>query len=589
MQLAVDDSSASRKPSDKVPYDNMAENVTCRHCGHDVFPPLPNRSFDIQELKEFLRDGVLPSPLIMKCIEQEIANFKAAIKELEDTRAALVQSLNPVIEYLAVARSISSPIRSLPGELLCNILSYVIASRFFSLSELRDAMFEAGILSRRGSTIHRLARVCKYWWRVVRSTPMLYPVTYISYDVKGVLAVRRYIEMTSPHPLKFYLDFYCNPEMRSRTMEEINYSAVLQELINASSRWQTVDLTMPCMGAFSSGFETEVATCVYGSSYPALKDLRLHSFPMLQFFSQEQVPALRVLKISRCQIELHAVQPILLQITSLDLRCLADINVDLDFHAILSYAPALSQLRVDWHEPYLETYMSRVEHDAHSPVLLSHLRRLHIEGSTFMLNIITAPNLVHFRLKDRLLHSDVVDTFLRRSRCDIESLYLDIQIWSSSMAPSIAKLWCQMPHVTHLAVPASQEIWVPLQERTPDGRYSMFPQLQHLEIDNPEMIHPPRFQVVSDMIRVVLKRCGARKIRVEGRTGYRKGKKPPVLRRLDIDSSLTRLQHRQRGGRGYIDDDDDNSDGGEEDSSYGDDDPDDEKENTSGDDGVAYI
>ncbi|KIY51442.1 hypothetical protein FISHEDRAFT_70676 [Fistulina hepatica ATCC 64428] len=98
-----------------------------------------------------------------------------------------------------------------------------------------------------------------------------------------------------------------------------------------------------------------------------------------------------------------------------------------------------------------------------------------------------------------------------------------------------------MPHVTHLAVCAHQGIWIPLKEHTPDGRFSVFPLLQHLEI---ELEGVGETRVVSDIIRVALKRCGARKIRVEGRTGYRKSKEPPVLRRLDIRCQLTPSQRR---------------------------------------------
>ncbi|KIY51453.1 hypothetical protein FISHEDRAFT_70684 [Fistulina hepatica ATCC 64428] len=187
---AADDFSASGKTSAKVLYDKMAI-LTCRHCGHDVFPPLPTRSFDrdVHELKEVLRDGLLPSSLTMKRIEQDIANLEATIKEvnavLEDARAALVQGLKPVVKYLAVARSVSSHIRRLPEELLSNIFSDLI---MFCASDLRYAMFEASILGRRGSIIHRLANVCKYWWRVMRDTQMLHPVANVSYSDKGVLA-----------------------------------------------------------------------------------------------------------------------------------------------------------------------------------------------------------------------------------------------------------------------------------------------------------------------------------------------------------------------------------------------------------------
>ncbi|KIY49429.1 hypothetical protein FISHEDRAFT_72753 [Fistulina hepatica ATCC 64428] len=514
MQLAVDDSSASRKTSEKVLYDNMAAILTCWHCGHDAFPPLPTGSFEVQELKEVLRDGFLPSSSTMRHIEQEIAILEATIKEvnnmLEDARTALVQGLNPVVEYLAVARSISSPIRQLPGELLSNVFSYLITP---CSNGLQDAMFEAGILGHRGSTVHRLASVCKYWWCVVRDTPMLCPVAYVSHGANGVLAVRRYIEMASSYPLKFSLrdDLHPYSDLRTRQMEAIDYCAVVQELVNASYRWQIADLE--CMERFglenASDFETQIATCVYRSSYPVLKELCLRSFPMSQFFSQERVPALRALKLYDCQIELHAVQPILLQITNLDLRCVKSINVDLNFHAI----------------------------DTRSPVLLPHLRRLHVTFSIFMLDIITAPNLVHFHLIDDSLHLNVVDVFLRRSRCNIESLHLGI--CGPSTASSIVKLWRQMPQVTHLTIPADEGIWVPLKEHTPDGRFSVFPQLQHLEI-----YYPVRTWVVSDIMRVVLKRCGARKITVEGRTGYRKSKKPPVLRRLDISCPLTQLQRR---------------------------------------------
>ncbi|KIY47726.1 hypothetical protein FISHEDRAFT_74392 [Fistulina hepatica ATCC 64428] len=569
----------------------MAEILTCRHCGHDAFPPLPTESFDVHGLKEVLRDGFLPSLLMMKCIEQEIANLDATIKEmndmLEDARAALVQSLNPVIEYLAVARSVSSPIRRLPEEPLSNVFSYHITS-CDTMNELQNAMFEAGVLGNCISTMYQLASVCKYWWRVVRDTPMFYPVAYLTYGDKGVLAVRRYIEMTSPHPLKFALrdDFYSYSDEDVWHVDEIDYCAVLQELVNASSCWQTADLE--CMGVFglenASDFETEIATCVYRSSYPMLKELCLRSFPMSQFFSQERVPALRILRIYDCHIELHAVQPILPQITNLDLRFLEDFNVDLDFYAILSYAPALSQLTVYWEETNLET-LSRIQSDARSPVLLSHLRRLRVAFSIFILGIITAPNLVHFHLIDDSLHLNVVDAFVHRSRCSVESLHLNIG--SIGMASSIVELWRQMPRVTHLAVRASQGIWVPLKEHTLDGRFSVFPQLQHLEIYDTAL----QTWFVSDIMQVILKRCGARKIRVEGCTGYRKSKKPPVLRRPDISCPLTRLQRRtllalsecgaldvccsvsgKPAGDADSDHDRDASDSKEEDSSDGDDD-----------------
>ncbi|KIY45104.1 hypothetical protein FISHEDRAFT_76947 [Fistulina hepatica ATCC 64428] len=558
----------------------MVEILTCWHCGHDVFPPLPTGSFDVRELKEVLRHGFLPSSLMMQCIEQEVANLEAAIKEVNDMLEDARIALNPAVEYLAVARAVSSPIRRLPEELLSSAFSYLITE---GENELQDAMFEAGILGRCGSTVHRLARVCTYWWHVLCDTPTLYPVACVSYGDKGVLAVRRYIEMTCPYPLKFSL-----------------------ELVNASSRWQTANLE--CMDHFghenTSDFETEIAACVYRSSYasyPVLKELCLDSFPVSQFFSQEQVPALRVLKIHNCQIELHAVQPILPQITNLELAFLNVSSPDLDFHAMLSYAPVLSQLTVYSKATDLETYMSRIQSDARSPVLLPHLRRLHVAFSIFMLDIITAPSLVYFRLSDDSLHPNTVDAFLHRSRCNIGSLHLDILL-SPSSTLSVVELSRQMPYVTHLAVPAGKEIWVPFKERTPDGRFSVFPQLQHLEIDDTLEARIPHFRVVSEMMRVVRKRSGARKIRVAGRTGYRKGKGPPVLRRLDISCRLTRLQHRTLlalsecgalevccsvSGRPVMVAAYDNDDDGD------DSDPDEEEEDSRDrdrdDDGVAYI
>ncbi|KIY51452.1 hypothetical protein FISHEDRAFT_70683 [Fistulina hepatica ATCC 64428] len=342
-----------------------------------------------------------------------------------------------------------------------------------------------------------------------------------------------------------------------------------------------------------------------------LQEVCLHSFPMSQFFSQEQVPALRALQIYECQIELHAMQPILLQITNLDLRFDSRSSVDLDFHALLSYAPVLSQLTVYSDLGRTSSYMSRIQSDTRSRVLLSHLRRLHLEQSIFILDIITAPNLVHLHLEGYSLHSKVVDAFLRRSQCNIESLHLDIGY--NSIASSIIELWRQMPHsVTHLAISnVGRMIWVPFEERTTDGRFSMFPQLRHfelqdLELGGSERNRVPLSRAVSEIMRVVLKRCGARKTRVRGRTGYRRSKTPPVLRRVDICCPLTRLQRRTlsvlsqcgaldvcfsvsgRPARNADSDyDGDDSDSEEEDSS---DDSDNEEDSSGGDDDdVVYI
>ncbi|KIY53715.1 hypothetical protein FISHEDRAFT_68652 [Fistulina hepatica ATCC 64428] len=254
--------------------------------------------------------------------------------------------------------------------------------------------------------------------------------------------------MTSPHPLKFYLHNEYHPDY-SHFVDEIrvNYCAIVKELVKASSHWQTAGFHFSLKNASdledAPDFEAALAACLCHSSYPVLKELCLDFLPMSQFLSQERVPALRVLEIHDCQIELHAVQSILLQITDLDLRYPE--NDDVDFHAILSYAPALSQLTVYLYEFKLETYMSRIQSDARSPVLLSHLHRLHVDSSTFILDIITAPNLVHLHVQDDSLHSDnvvalrsnMVDAFMRRSRCNIESLHLDFDFRGSNWSSSI--------------------------------------------------------------------------------------------------------------------------------------------------------
>ncbi|KIY45557.1 hypothetical protein FISHEDRAFT_76411 [Fistulina hepatica ATCC 64428] len=482
----------------------------------------------------------------MARIEREINNLEATVKEVndmsEDARAAL--GLKPVFEYLAVARSVLSPIRKLPVELLSTVFSYLIASYSDRLQTPEDMTLEAGIFGDRYSTIHRLASVCKHWWRIMRDTPMLRPQAHLipgSYSCKDLLAVRRYIEMVSPHPFKFCLvrDVHVCSDASTRQTEQTNYWAIVQALVKVSSLWRVAELHAPDRCGLDNVSEA-VAVFVYRSSYPVLKELCLYSCSTSQFFFPEQVPALRVLRLHACQIDLHAMQPILRQITDLNLAFLKDV----DFHAVLSLAPALSQLTVRGCTSS-EVARAHIVCDSHqlssNTVSLPQLRRLDLDQSLFMLDIITAPNLVHFCLYDSSPHLEVVGFFLRRSRCNIESLCVD-KVGSSI---ALVELLRQMPYVTHLSVRAYLDVWLALRERNADGGFTVLPRLQHLEVEI-DKAEKPSFRNIHNVIRVAQKRCGARKIKVEGRVGYRKGKEPhATLRRLDIRCPEARSQYRE--------------------------------------------
>ncbi|KIY45541.1 hypothetical protein FISHEDRAFT_76398 [Fistulina hepatica ATCC 64428] len=530
----------------------MPKLLTCRHCGHDhdALPSLPE-SFNTHELKQVLRDGSIPSQSTVEHIEREIAKLEAAIKEMNEmfqgACTALAQSLKRVDEYLTVARSLTSPIRKLPVELLSHVFLYLISSHG---DWVEDMMLEAGIFDTHGSVGYRLASVCKYWWRVMHDTPVLHPYAFVRFqelfEHEALPRLRRYIEMTFPHPLK--LCFSGRACLASDG--HAHARAIVQELLDSSSRWRIVQMSWMRHSGLEniSDLETEFAAQVYRSSYPVLKELCLDSFSTPQFFLPEQVPALRVLSLYRCSILLHDLEPILLQITDLDLGYF---NHDVDLHAIISCAPALIKLTVvDCHfppcPPRIRSDVCEPLFDTRSPILLSHLRQLHIEYSLFMLDFITAPGLSNLYLRDELIPLGLLEAFLCRSKCNVKSL--DVDAYFAIVAHRLVWLLCQAPYVTHLSIsagPDSIDVWNTLGRCSSDGTFDVVPQLQHLEIRNCECrIKEPSSQAFFSIIRAVRKRCGAQKVVVEGPTGYGKSKTTHVLRRLDISCSLTWSQHR---------------------------------------------
>ncbi|KAF9002533.1 hypothetical protein BDQ17DRAFT_1210231, partial [Cyathus striatus] len=94
-------------------------------------------------------------------IEGLVSTSEVAIHTLEVELSALQSKLSNIRKFNAFHRSLLSPIRKLPTELLCKIFSHVI----------NNGIIDIGV---RSGEIWDLARVCNRWRNTVQGAPSLW-------------------------------------------------------------------------------------------------------------------------------------------------------------------------------------------------------------------------------------------------------------------------------------------------------------------------------------------------------------------------------------------------------------------------------
>ncbi|THV06935.1 hypothetical protein K435DRAFT_848613 [Dendrothele bispora CBS 962.96] len=175
---------------------------------------------------------------MIRCAEDDLEAYRAEILSLESKVKLLSIKSDLLEKHTEKVRSLLSPVRRLPNEVLGDIFSYCCESNFRVSS----------------SRAHRntFLSVCSRWREVGLTTPQIWSVIYFGSSIlvdtfresdftRTEVALRRHIELSKACPLDVTIASSF-PEFHPR--EEI----LLQMLARCSNRWQRLSMKTPRNG-----------------------------------------------------------------------------------------------------------------------------------------------------------------------------------------------------------------------------------------------------------------------------------------------------------------------------------------------------
>ncbi|KAK6980656.1 hypothetical protein R3P38DRAFT_3117553 [Favolaschia claudopus] len=158
---------------------------------------LPTAS-DQDNIKALARTGGLPSDsgkaqlrIIVSAAPAELERYDAEIRKLHSEEhqqnplhiSRLTRERKALASYAAYCRSILSPIRKLPNELIVDIFELCFPASLYELSHTASMEEEMGRISH--AYLLKLAHVCSHWYCIAMETPKLWST--ITVDVESEL------------------------------------------------------------------------------------------------------------------------------------------------------------------------------------------------------------------------------------------------------------------------------------------------------------------------------------------------------------------------------------------------------------------
>ena len=392
-------------------------NWRCKNCGHDYtvnqisYPPIPQHLLTTNDPPsdtelDSLNDII---PIAIADIGQELVTLNDDIESLQKTLQALQARRTEVEARLLECRSVVSPIRYVPPEILKEIISEATIGEPVPLDNKK------GIWS--------YSRVSRMWRSVTVSTPVFWstihvhaPTSLNSFN-RVVECLRTILSRTKECPLS--LDFYHYDLLEPRYDWALK---LLESLVLHAPQWRRVSLTMPDTAHFVHVLNSmkDRVTCLEELSL-ILREDEYHVFGVNRqsVACFRNAPALRRVSFNdRPTLQNLDMQYIDFIPWSQITEYKADSAFETDCLLSLKSLPNLT---------YLQLHAQRVHpyHPIPDNVELQKLYWLDVSGSRGIIRRLTLPALQQLTIPLASDEFSPIMNLIRRSECCIITLILD--------------------------------------------------------------------------------------------------------------------------------------------------------------------
>ncbi|KAK7041621.1 hypothetical protein VNI00_009216 [Paramarasmius palmivorus] len=306
------------------------------------------------ELIHLLRSGNPPEAEDYQYARGVLEQLDGKISEYADTIANLHDQIRVLEKKKAILerksahfRSLTSPIRRIPPE----ILSYILLSLLRKYPSFGNMFWSSGAYPY-PSTL-RFSQVCAYWRRIVRSTPQLWAVMSVAMDKSHRFAgsiFNHYLEQAKDAALHLTLDIEGTKAGKSALISLLIQRRHLWRTLCLNGQYERVIPVIQRMRRFPEKLTVQELDIDLRPPEKNLEDLEDHLGDILQFI-QRKCPDLRCLSLNiptwsdRWSI-LHS--SFLRQLTSLDLS----LPIDIMLSIMIYNTNTLISARLDVHRNF---------------------------------------------------------------------------------------------------------------------------------------------------------------------------------------------------------------------------------------------
>jgi hypothetical protein len=213
-----------------------------------------------------------PRPHEEASIHEEIIKNQGKLDALDAEIAKLMEQRRPLTGLLRLQRSIVSPVRCVPPEILSEIIAHAIGIYDSSISRATDST------DVKSGPIWVFGRVCRHWREVIQSSPKLWSHITLFMDRTSIRALKTILERSFNLPLT--ISVLMKHPVRQNQSKAINL------LLDHFNRWYNVILRLPFYSKMVQIFSDKMAAASvhrdYASCTPVptvLHSLILHHCP----------------------------------------------------------------------------------------------------------------------------------------------------------------------------------------------------------------------------------------------------------------------------------------------------------------------
>ncbi|KAK1231305.1 hypothetical protein PQX77_005585 [Marasmius sp. AFHP31] len=388
----------------------------CVQCSHSLIEDIiPFTSFG--ELEALYRSNNPPTPNDLHVLRKEYESVAESTSQLDSQLAQLQARVESqrreLAEHSLVYKSVLSPLRLFPNELLAQIFGLCVDGARVMESPSEDTNFPSTLDTGKGPWV--LSQVCRRWREVALSLPALWVTIGIDWEGQAREVLHPYIKRRLELALERARNRRLSVSWHQGSCQDEDIVSIL---CSRSSRWKDLSLRV--------GIEGLSLLARFGGSLRNLSTLSL-DFEEDDWPDEEDdslfsifrgAPALCDLTLAG---DLQPVLPLLVpyvpwkQLTDFALKACNQAEVDIQL-----IMPLLTNVE-----------NCHLEHVFNSqpitPVVLAHLRTLYVRvilQATVLLNTLTCPALGILFFITRTPVMEPIIQFLQRSSCRLEYLTL---------------------------------------------------------------------------------------------------------------------------------------------------------------------